>query len=121
MSTPMGKGGIMVWFTLILALFLSVAPWLLGYSDNSTAMWSSVIPGAIVALVALYKVLIHDTARWEYWIAGVAGFVALFAPFILGFATEATPMWTMGIVGLLLFFVALFELFRGQRDDPMTR
>lgn len=121
MSTPMGKGSIMTWLILILGLFLGVAPWLLGYSDDSTAMWSSVIPGAVVALVAFYKVMFHDTAKWEYWVAGVAGFVVVFAPFVMGFATDATAMWTTGIVGLLVFFVALYELFWSHREGPMTR
>jgi formate hydrogenlyase subunit 3/multisubunit Na+/H+ antiporter MnhD subunit len=111
----------MSWLTLILGLFLGVAPWLLGYSDNSTALWTSVVLGTIIALVALYKVMIHDTAKWEYWVAGVAGFVAVFAPFVLGFTVEATAMWTTGVVGLVVFFVALYELFWSHRDDPMTR
>ncbi len=106
--------------TLILGLFLGVAPWLLGYSDNNTALWTSVVLGAVVALVSLYKVMVHDDARWEYWVAGLAGFVGVFAPFVLGFTVETTAMWTTGIVGLVVFFIALYELFWNHRE-PMTR
>lgn len=106
----------MSWLALILGLFLGVAPWLLGYSDTPSAMWTSVLLGTVVAVVAFYKVLVQDTPKWGYWIVGLAGFVAVFVPFVLGFATEvATAMWTMGIVGLLVFYLALYEISRHPR------
>jgi bacteriorhodopsin len=106
--------------TLILGLFLGVAPWLLRYSNTNAALWTSVVLGAIVALVALYKIIAPDNAKWGYWIVGLAGFVSVFAPFVLGFATEvATAMWTLGIVGLVIFYLALYEL-SWRQQKPVT-
>jgi 4-hydroxybenzoate polyprenyltransferase len=110
----------MSWLTLLLGLFLGVAPWLLGYQNNSTAMWTSVILGVVMVLVAGYKLLMKDTARWEFWVAGIVGLLAVFAPFILGFSTVATAMWTTGIIGLVVFFVALYELF-WRHPEQMPR
>jgi bacteriorhodopsin len=110
----------MTWVTLLLGLFLGVAPWLMGYQDNNSAMWTSVILGTVMVLVSGYKAVVHDNARWEYWIAGFAGLLAVFAPFVLGFTIEAVAMWTTGIVGLVVFFIALYELF-WRHQEPMTR
>jgi hypothetical protein len=43
----------MYWLTGLLGLALVVAPFALGYSGDPTALWSSIILGTVVALVAI--------------------------------------------------------------------
>lgn len=42
----------MNWINLIAGLWLIFAPWLLGFSGTTYALWNSVILGLIVAIVA---------------------------------------------------------------------
>jgi hypothetical protein len=44
------------WIQLVLGLWIFVSPWLLGFSDISTALWSNVIVGALVAIFGLWEV-----------------------------------------------------------------
>lgn len=44
------------WFQLILGLWVFVSPWLLGFSDISTALWSNIIIGALIAIFALWEI-----------------------------------------------------------------
>jgi len=43
------------WIQLVLGLWIFVSPWILGFSDISTALWSNVIVGALVVIFALWE------------------------------------------------------------------
>jgi len=43
------------WVQLILGLWIFVSPWVLGFSDISTALWSNIIFGVLVAIFALWE------------------------------------------------------------------
>jgi hypothetical protein len=43
------------WVQLILGLWIFVSPWILGFSGISTALWSNVIIGALVAIFSLWN------------------------------------------------------------------
>jgi uncharacterized membrane protein HdeD (DUF308 family) len=102
----------MYWITGLLGLVLGIAPFVLGYSDHTSALWTSVILGAIVFLVSLYEAFgDHGSASWEYWTAGFAGLLAIIAPWIFGFSALTTALWTTVIVGAVLLILAAYELF----------
>ena len=42
---------------LILGLWILVAPWVLGYAFVTPALWSSIIAGVFIALLALWSIL----------------------------------------------------------------
>ena len=96
----------MYWLISILGLALVVAPWALGYSGETTPMWTSVILGAIVFLVAAYKAMAQDEAKWEAKVAVIAGALAVIAPWALGFSALTTAMWTSVIVGVVVVILA---------------
>lgn len=99
------------WVNAVLGLALIVAPYGLGYSDNVPALWSSIILGVIVLLAAGYRAITKDTARWEEWVAGIAGLLAVIAPFVLGFSALATAVWASVILGALIAILAGYKLF----------
>lgn len=101
----------MYWITGILGLALGIAPFVLGYSDHSGAMWTSIILGALVFLVSAYRAFDDSQVGWEYWVAGIAGLLAVLAPFILGFASLTMAMWTTVILGAVMLILAGYELF----------
>lgn len=103
----------MYWITGILGLALAVAPFVLGYSNHTGALWTSVILGVVVILVSAYEAADRNKAKWEYWIAGLAGLVAIIAPFVLGFSAMTTAMWTTIVLGVLMLLLAGYEVFLG--------
>lgn len=44
------------WVDLVLGLWLVASPWLLGFTANMNAMWTSVVLGLLVAAVSLWAV-----------------------------------------------------------------
>jgi hypothetical protein len=106
----------MFWITGLLGLALGVAPWVLNYSNNTTAMWTSVIIGAAIVVVSAYKAFIQDNQYWEYWIIGLAGIVALAAPFVLNFTALTEALWTCLVAGIVAVVLAGYEVFFVQPE-----
>jgi hypothetical protein len=106
----------MLWLTLLLGLLLVVAPWLFGYVDNTIPLWTSIILGAVMALVSGYKATAKDMANWEYWVAGIAGLLALIAPFVLDFGAERSAILTVAIVGGITLVLAAYQLLLRPQD-----
>jgi hypothetical protein len=101
----------MYWLTAILGLAMALAPFALGYRDNTFAMWTSVVLGAIVLLASLYEGIDERKAKWEWWVAGIAGILAVLAPFVFGFTLTTVALWSMIILGAVVFIVAGYEVF----------
>ena len=40
------------WVNLIVGILLIISPWVLGFSTDTTATWTAVVGGVIVAVVA---------------------------------------------------------------------
>ncbi len=104
----------MYWITGILGLAFAVAPFVIGYSTNLIATWTSVVLGVVVLATSAVEYFQADKEQWEYWVAGIAGLVAIVAPFVLGFSAHQGAMWTSAVAGILLIIVAGGKLFSGQ-------
>ena len=44
----------MHWITLLLGIWVFISPWLLGFSDNAAGLWSNIVSGLILVIVAIY-------------------------------------------------------------------
>ncbi len=47
----------MSWAELVLGIWILVSPWILGYWRVSSALWSAVVAGVLVALLALWQII----------------------------------------------------------------
>lgn len=99
----------MYWMTGILGLALAVAPFVLGYSNNVAALWTSLLIGGATIIASGIEWAQADKEKWEYWIVAIFGLVAIASPFLFGFGGHATAMWTSVVVGILM------ALFAGSR------
>ncbi len=52
----------MYWILSIVGLVFLIAPFALGFSANTAAMWACIILGLVVALSAGYKAITQDKA-----------------------------------------------------------
>ncbi|MDT8304732.1 MAG: SPW repeat protein [Anaerolineae bacterium] len=95
----------MSWLIALLGVALAIAPWILGYSDETAAMWTSLVIGVVVAVVAAYDAITGDERRWEEWLAVLAGAVAVIAPFIF-FSAVTAAVWTSVVIGVLVILLA---------------
>ena len=104
----------MFWANMILGLALMIAPFVLGYNTNTTALWSSVLIGAVVALASGYKAYTKATDLWKDWVDIVAGAIAIVMPFVFGFNTLAVALWTCIVIGAVVVAVAAYDIYKAQ-------
>jgi hypothetical protein len=106
----------MYWTTGILGFIFAVSPFVLGYSNNSVAMWTSILLGGSVIVASILEGVDINKGNWEYWVTGLVGLVAVAAPFLLGFGSLASAMWASVGIGLLLALVAGSKLYYGRNN-----
>jgi hypothetical protein len=101
----------MYWFTGLLGILMAIAPWVFGFSDNTSALWTSVALGAVLFLLSAVEAYQKGRVMWEYWTAGLVGLLAIIAPFVLGFSTLTAALWSMIVLGGLALIVSGYEVF----------
>lgn len=101
----------MYWFTGLLGIAMAIAPFVQGYQDNATAMWTSIILGVVVLVASLIEGMDVSQAKWEWWVAGIAGILAVIAPFVFGFTMLTGALWTFIILGAVIGISAGYEVF----------
>lgn len=106
----------MYWATGLLGLAIVIAPFIFGYAENATAMWTSLVLGGGVTLASFLEGIDDSKGTWEYWATGIAGVIAIIAPFVLGFGSIGTAMWTSVGIGLVLSIIAATKLYSTRVD-----
>ena len=98
------------WLNLVLAVVLFVSPWVLDLGAGATmAAWTLWATGAVVAVFALIALLV-EAARPADAVSLILGIWTIAAPWIAGFATLTTALWTCTAVGILLALIAAWEV-----------
>jgi hypothetical protein len=99
----------------LLAVWLMVSPWVLGYADHSAAAWNAFVMGFVIALAAASAVIGPRLA--EEWVTAVLAAWLLVSPYVLGFsAMHAASLNSFG-VGVLVVALALWAALAGRSTD----
>ncbi|TIM63644.1 MAG: hypothetical protein E5Y58_28320 [Mesorhizobium sp.] len=96
------------WTNLVLGAGLACAAF--AFAELPAAAWNAGIVGVLIACcsgVALYRY--GASAEWSNVALGVA------APFLLGFGSAQTAMWTHVLVGLCVATIAIIQLSSGRK------
>ena len=104
----------MYWITGILGLALMIAPFVVGYSNNIIAVWTSLLIGAAVAVVSGVEALRKETERWEYIAAVILGIAGILAPFVLNYTSHTQALWSSIMIGALITITAGSKLYTGK-------
>ncbi len=115
----------MIWANVVnalLGIWFIIAPFVLGVSSSVGEVWTSVI-GGIILLVLAGSAVSSDTARRQAWIQYVNGLVGVWfilAPWILSMATNAGVTWTSVIGGLIALVLSVWLLTGAMSRAPAT-
>lgn len=104
----------MYWVTAFLGVVSIAAPFLFGYSENQTAMLTSVLIGFILTGASLFEWAAEGVQKWEYWVLGVAGLASATAPMLIGLELMSIPSLTMVLTGFTAIGIAGVKLFPGR-------
>jgi hypothetical protein len=119
------------WLNLILAVWLFISPWVIGFAFGpagtggpangaatvnhvaSTAAWDAWVVAVIVAVLSIAA--ISRLAIWEEWVNLVVGVWLFFSPWILGYAGLRAAVWNSLIVGFLIAVLAIWGIVAARR------
>jgi hypothetical protein len=115
------------WINLILAIWLFISPWVIGFAHAPngtgaatangavgahgpamTAAWDVWIVAVIVAVLSIAA--ISRFAVWEDWVNLVLGVWLFFSPWILGYSGLQNATWNSLVVGFLFAVVAIWGI-----------
>jgi len=94
------------WVNVVLGVWLIIAPWVVGYAFNATALWNSVIMGILV-LIASFAAAGSASPTPSWWNA-VFGIWLIISPFVLGLGT-GTGLVNFIVVGAIVGLLALYD------------
>ena len=94
----------------LIGIWLIVSPWVLGFSDVPSAMWTDISVGTTIMLVALLRILNPDQTVPLGWVNVVLGAWLITAPFVIPYASgvHTNPIYWNDIlsgVGVLWFAI----------------
>jgi hypothetical protein len=104
------------WMTGVLGLGLVVAPFVMGYSGNTPALWTSIVIGVAVLAVSAIRAMRQEIVDWEYWAAGLLGLAAVVSPFVFHFRGLTPALWSELILGTTVSVLAGYRAFEDTRQ-----
>jgi hypothetical protein len=99
----------------LLGICLVASPWVLAYTDQTTAAWNASAIGLAIALVAVSALLAYY--EWEERITALLAAWLIMSPSILGFSTMQAASCTHFVIGLLVAVLALWAAIAAQFTD----
>lgn len=95
---------------VLLGVWLSLSPWVLGFSDAHRAAWDAWVLGAALVIAGVLSVYVSERA--DEAITLILGEVVFLSPWVLSFGRSAAPAWNATIIGLLAVAVALRAMLK---------
>jgi hypothetical protein len=116
----------MVWANVVNALigiWFVIAPFALRFQELRGAMWTSIIGGLILLILAGWAVF-NEGARKQKWVQYVNGLVGIWFilfPFIFALSTNAAVMWTSIIGGAVALILSAWLAFSVLAKEAPAR
>jgi hypothetical protein len=109
---------ILSWINVLLGLWLTLAPFALGYSSVHGAGAEDVLLGSGIVALALWRAVGADSPGMQgvSWTVAIAGIWVAAAPFALGYSAIAAAAVNELTVGLL---IATFGIIRAFAPAPL--
>jgi uncharacterized membrane protein YdcZ (DUF606 family) len=116
----------MMWANVVnalIGLWFAIAPFVLHYQEPTVAMWTSIVGGLILLVLAGWAVF-DESARKQKWIQYVNGLVGIWFiifPFAFGFTGLLNILWTSLIGGALALVLSAWLAFGVLAKEAPTR
>ncbi len=101
---------------LLLAIWLFLSPWLVGFSGLTPAAWAAWLSAIAVAAFAIAA--LSALAEWEEWINLILGVWLLVSPWLLRISNEHSPTITLSLTGVVIGVIAAIEIWLLHRSPP---
>lgn len=104
---------------VVLGIWLIIAPFILGYTIITAAMWNDILVGLAVVILAGIRVSRPTANSWLSWANVVLGVWLIIAPFALGY-TGTIALWNDMVVGLVVAAFGVWSALVTPDTTPDT-
>jgi hypothetical protein len=97
----------------IIGIWFIIAPWLLGFSGHTAALWTSVVGGAIQLISSAWAAFLDDSSGWKVWQTWVSllmGVWFIVQPFALQLQGNVGEAWSSVILGIITIALNLWTM-----------
>jgi len=94
------------WVNILLGILVIISPFILGF-HSSSAVWSNVVVGALVGILAIVRWGMHQPG-WS-WLNLILGIWLVISPFV--FFLSGAAMWNNVILGIIVAALALTNTY----------
>lgn len=94
------------WTNLVLGAGLACSAFI--FAGLPAAAWNAGIVGTLI--VCCSAMALYRYGAWAEWSNLALGSWAVVAPFLLGFGSAQTPIWTHVVVGICVATIAILQL-----------
>jgi hypothetical protein len=101
---------------LILAVWLFLLPWLVGFTGVMAAAWTAWLSAIAVGIFAIAALAAF--AEWEEWINLIFGLWVLVSPWVIGVSGQTATTSVLFVTGLAVAAIAAMELWSLHRTPP---
>jgi hypothetical protein len=92
----------------VLAAWLILSPWAIGYSDDPFATGNAVVIGLALVAAALGAMVVPKA--WEEWTEAALGLWLIASPWALGFSGLGNAMRAAVVTGIAIVVLAIWTL-----------
>ena len=101
---------------IIVGLWLMASPYIFLYSLNTSALWNSLISGAVIAIIGLVRLFQPREVAWLSWVNFIVGLWVIVSPFVFA-QMPIAAIWDGVITGI----VAAILSSTSARETSMVR
>ena len=101
---------------LILAIWLFLSPWIVGFVNVVPAAWVAWLSGIAIAIISV--VALSAFGEWEEWINLLLGVWVLISPWVVHVHHQQPPTVVLFFTGLAVAIVAAVDLWMLHRTPP---
>ena len=94
---------------LVLAVWLFISPWIIGFAAETHAAWNAWIVGVVLGALAVATLSVF--AEWEEWVNLVLGLWLIVSPWLLGFMANTNAMATHVVLGVLVIAASAWAVW----------
>ncbi|KMY51578.1 SPW repeat protein [Peribacillus loiseleuriae] len=102
----------------LIGVWFFIAPWVLGFSDQTGALWLSVVFGIIQIIAAWCGYNKSGWNSWQNWVSVVTGVWFVIFPFIYSISNGA--VWSSVILGLVTILFSLWNMGSNSNSNAVN-
>jgi sulfite exporter TauE/SafE len=106
---------------VLLGIWIIASPFILTFTDNSSALWNDIIVGAVVLILGLVRLSSTRMTSWASWVNLILGLWMVVAPYVLTYSDITNALWNNIVLGIAVAILAAWSIFFTHQAQSMPR